>query len=200
MRIDDWAWPDNDTGLCKVFDQVNDIDRIIKYVANPRICIQAGGACGVWPYRFAQLFNHVHTFEPFYSNYEYLVKNIEGIDNITAYNCALSDKNESGTMEFDKTEINNIGAAFFKPGIGDVRTKTIDSLHVKADLIQLDVEGYELEALTGAIDTIIKNRPVIVIEEKKLPQVKRDFKLARYFIEDLGYREVDRIHRDVIFC
>ena len=198
----EWYWPANDIKLVQVFDDVGDIDLTMKYVKNPQVCVQAGGACGVWPLRYAQLFDLVYTFEPMKANRECLMLNLSGVDNVTVFASALSDSVTNGDMLFEKSEKDNYGAVYFKPGAGDVTTKTIDSLGLGAcDIIQLDIEGYEPEALKGAIDTIERFKPVIVLEEKPLPQfAHRDYKEARYFIEGLGYKQVDAIKRDVIFA
>ena len=198
----EWYWPVNDIKLVQVFDDVQDIDLTMKYVEKAGVCVQAGGACGVWPMRYSQLFDRVYTFEPMAANHLCLIRNLEGIDNVGVLHNALSDTVSSGDMLFEKSEKDNYGAVYFKPGAGDVTTKTIDSLGLGAcDLIQLDIEGYEPEALKGAIDTIERFKPVIVLEEKPLPQfAHRDYKEARYFIEGLGYKQVDAIKRDVIFA
>ena len=50
-------------------------------------------------------------------------------------------------------------------GVGMTPTMRIDDLALPGcDLIQLDLEGYELFALKGGLDTINKYKPVIVIE------------------------------------
>lgn len=197
----EWLWPDEDEKLVQVFDDVCDIDIIMSHVDQTRVCVQAGGACGVWPLRYSQLFDWVYTFEPMRENMECLARNIEGVKNIKSYGNALSDNQETGSMAFDRSEHNNYGAVYFKPGRGSVVTEKIDGLNLDCcDLIQLDIEGYEPEALRGAIQTIEAFRPVIVLEEKPLPQFSsRDYKEARYFIEGLGYKEVGRIKKDVIF-
>jgi hypothetical protein len=71
----DWLWPAYDTELIKVFDQVDDIDKILEYCPNRRVAIQAGGACGVWPWRLAQEFETVITFEPDWVNFQCLSVN-----------------------------------------------------------------------------------------------------------------------------
>lgn len=195
-----WAWPERDDKLIQVFDQVNDIDRIMKHVDGNQVCVQAGGACGMWPLRYADFFETVYTFEPVRENYECLKFNTYDASNIKPYPVALSDKEAIGKILLHPSEQGNAGAGYFEVGVGDVTSITIDGFNLEAcDLIQLDVEGHELEALKGAEHTIEKYSPVIVIEEKPLPQMEDDYRFARIYIETQGYEEIDRIHRDVIF-
>lgn len=199
-KVNTWMWPDDDNKLLQVINQVEDIDLILKFVKKTGVCVQAGGACGVWPYRYSQFFDKVYTFEPLQSNYECLSANLIGIDNITAYNKGLSNKPAKGDMFLDPLEKGNCGAVYFMEGDGDVSVTTIDSLELwRCDLIQLDIEGHELEAIEGGLRTIMLYAPVIVIEEKPLPQISGDYTLARKYLEALGYSEVARVHRDVIF-
>ena len=68
------------------------------------------------------------------------------------------------------------------------------------DLIQLDIEGLEVNALVGGMETIETYRPIVVIEEKQLPQYdEKKMKEARVFLESLDYQEIGRVHKDVIF-
>ena len=58
-------------------------------------------------------------------------------------------------------------------------TITLDTLNLDAcDLLQLDVEGYELQAVRGAVETIKKYKPVIILEssgvELELNQLMRE--------------------------
>ena len=50
----EWSWPDEDEKLVQVFEHVVDIDLTIKYVEATNLVVQAGGACGVWPLRYAR--------------------------------------------------------------------------------------------------------------------------------------------------
>lgn len=196
-----WHWPESDQKLIQVFDWVEDIQKILPYLSSFRNCIQAGGAMGQWPVEFSQYFEQVFTFEPHPGNFEYLEKNIEGINNITAYPWGLSNKTERISMHLDDCESGNSGAYYIKPGgsIKAIMSVEIDRFKFdNIDLIQLDVEGYEAEALEGAKNTILKYKPVIVIEEKALPHLQ-DFTRARRLLESWGYKEAEKIHRDVIF-
>lgn len=195
----EWCWPEYDRQLLRVFHQVADIDVIIKYVDQMGVCIQAGGACGIWPLRFSQLFETVYTFEPKVENYHCLMENIQG-SGIIAFHNPLSDKNEKYNVVNDDGEADNCGAGYLVQDSDGVEAIKIDDLGLGAcDLIQLDVEGYELEALQGAIETIKEYKPTIVLEEKPLPHINSDYKRARKWLSDMfGYRVVDGVSKDII--
>lgn len=201
-----WAWPVGDTELLRVFYQVNDIDQIIKYVPEEKksICIQAGGACGMWPLRFSNFFREVYTFEPVYSNYECLLKNTDGIRNIFRHNLGLSDAEKTIEIKYEKNKENNHGSGYgVESTNGDIKTITIDSLSLPyCGLIQLDVEGMELDVLKGAYNTILKHKPVICLEVKMLPHMERNnidpLSAVLWLQNTFNYRPIFQINRDVI--
>lgn len=196
----DWCWPAGDKKLVQVFEHVSDIDVFMPYVKDTKLCVQAGGACGVWPLRFSQLFDRVVTFEPQLENYYCLIDNIAGANNITVYHAPLSDVIQSYTIHNDIVERENWGAGYIVPDENGLPSIRIDDLSLDAcDLIQLDIEGYELQALKGAAQTIERFKPVIVLEEKPLNHVKCDPAAPRKWLETtFGYRLAERVHRDVI--
>lgn len=195
-----WYWPDDDTKLIQVFDQVNDIDLIMQYVENRSVCIQAGGACGVWPRRFSELFSQVITFEPVAENYQCLKENIKDTSNIVTFNLALSNAKGSGGMLLHESEKGNAGAWYLSKSGTGTHTIAIDDLHLlECGLIQLDVEGAEREVIEGAAHTIKACKPTIVIEEKKLPQQPGSHLEARELLQSMGYKQAATIHRDVVF-
>jgi len=71
------------------------------------------------------------------------------------------------------------------------------------DLIYLDIEGAETDALLGATDTIAKYRPVIGLEDKK-NQFYRRFGYKRspveMLVKDFGYKRIASYHLDVILA
>lgn len=137
------------------------------HLLGQRSCIQAGGCVGVWPIRLAQFFDNVHTFEAEPINYQCLVNNIEGIGNIRHYNAALGKDNTLKIhMEIPEKLRGNCGAYQVIPG-GDIDTVCIDDLGLDdVDLIYLDIEGSEYDALMGAAKTINTSRPMIGMEDK----------------------------------
>lgn len=195
-----WAWPADDSKLLQVVDQVRDVSFVMQHVAKRDVCVQAGGACGVWPYYLAEWFGKVITFEPDSTNYECLQKNNAGRTNVQAYNCALGARYGTGKMQLHETEQGNAGAGYVVAG-DDFEICWVDYLLLPAcDLLQLDVEGMEYDVLVGAAQTIAKYSPVIVIEEKALPQNLHKPTAAREYLQSIGYREVARMHRDVVFA
>ena len=195
----EWFWPEYDTELIKVFDQADDINAILPHVKYDGAVLQAGGACGVWPFRLREHFTKVITFEPDPLNYECLRLNLAGMD-IQAYQAALGAQRGWATVQRWHTERTNAGAGYVMPG-GEIPVVAIDDLRLSfCDLLLLDVEGSELDVLLGAYLTLERCRPVVVIEEKALPQNQdSDHRQARWFLQRMGYKEAARIHRDVVF-
>ncbi len=66
----------------------------------------------------------------------------------------------------------------------EIRTVTIDSLgFARIDLIKIDVEGMELEALEGGKETLARCHPILMVESVKTDKAK-----LRGVLERLGYR------------
>ena len=73
-----------------------------------------------------------------------------------------------------------------------VPVMTVDQFHVDdLSLIQLDVEGFELPVLQGAVETIRDRQPVIVIEDNR--------NNCAAFLADLGYAEVGQVGLDRVY-
>jgi len=75
-------------------------------------------------------------------------------------------------------------------------TITLDTLNLDAcDLLQLDVEGYELQAVRGAVETIKKYKPVIILE-KPVGNVELDI---NQLMRELNYNMVETTTHDNIW-
>lgn len=194
----DFYWPDSDTELRKVAEpDLMTINKAIPHVDDKKVVVQAGGACGVWPYFLSALFCEVYTFEPCPHNFDYLKQNIRGIKNIKANNAALGDGKEC--VEIERNE-KNVGAQCVRRTGGN-ETTSIDDLSLpQLDLLLLDIEGYEVKALEGATKTIEKFSPIISVETNGL-DVKLGFKedAAVHWLIEHGYEEFDGHRRDRLF-
>lgn len=195
---DGFWWPDQDVHCHQVIpNQVKDIEIALRYVQDPRVCIQAGGNVGIWPKYLSNIFEYTFTFEPDKENFECLEKNLDGITNIAYYNKALGNENSKGRLVGKK---DNCGAYQVEEG-EDFEITTIDSMDVVPDLIYLDIEGFEYFAIQGGINTIQNFRPVIAVEDKGLSEkygIKKG--AVEELLTPLGYEIVERVHRDVVFA
>ncbi|WFU68882.1 MULTISPECIES: FkbM family methyltransferase [unclassified Bradyrhizobium] len=67
-----------------------------------------------------------------------------------------------------------------------VRKMTLDELDLpRVDFIKIDIEGMEMEALSGAQATIRKYRPILLIEK-----IKTDTRQLEQWLKDNGYHAV----------
>jgi FkbM family methyltransferase len=196
---DGWWMPTTDrVGFKYISAQASDINTIVNFCQERRVCIQAGGNIGIWPAKLSEVFEQVITAEPDEANFNALTKNTEGITNITKYNSAFGKSFGSGSIKVNQA--GNMGALSVRSG-DNFHIIPIDSLNLtNCDLIQLDVEGYELFALAGAINTINKYKPTICIELNGLSQNygHTDEDVVK-FLTDIGYIKMCNIHRDVVF-
>jgi FkbM family methyltransferase len=159
---------------------------VLPLVAEKRVCVQAGGNVGVYPLALAKVFDRVITLEPDTDNLDCLVANVTA-ENVTIYYAALGSRVEMcGILRIDT---DNCGSHKTLPGSA-VPVQTIDSLGLdQCDLIWLDIEGAEADAIKGALATIEKFSPIIVLEEKGLGP-KADLP---------GYSRVMRIGNDTVY-
>jgi FkbM family methyltransferase len=123
-----------------------------------------------------------------------------GINNITLLNLGLSDMdgffrlNESWNIPKIKHIFNtNTDSNLLKEN-GSILTIKLDNLNIqrKVSLIKIDIEGMELAACNGMINTLIKFRPKVIVENN-------DKSLIQFF-DDLGYRLINNNNsRNMIF-
>lgn len=198
MKLGQTYWPASDIHChFATHKTLDDVDEIMSMVPKKGTVVQAGGNVGLWPKKMATVFNRVYTFEPEDLNYRCLVKNVTE-ENIIHFNAALGE--EAGTIGI-LTDKENTGAHQVS-GTGEIPVMTIDSLELEdCDLIQLDIEGYELFALKGARKTIEKFRPVIVIEFKEKLMEEYGIKPNEIadFLSLFGYSKKKELHRDIVF-
>src|SRR6201994_1877157 len=89
-----------------------------------------------------------------------------------------------GSLELRKRNGNEfIGQHVDYENMVNVRKLAIDEYNLpRVDLIKIDVEGMEMEALAGAARTIERSHPVMLIEK-----IKADAAVLRMWLESRGY-------------
>lgn len=201
-----WWWPASDENARPVIlrDCAPASAALLPHLnADRRVIVQAGGNVGVYPVALTDHFSMVVTCEPDPVNYQCLVKNLEARDSlhrVVAYHAALGE--EPGMCASREVHARNCGAHRVEFHTGTTPVTTIDTFNLgQCDAIWLDVEGSELFALRGAIQTIKRHSPVIACEDKGLDRQFFGVEpgALQKFLGDLGYEEVDRMGNDKIF-
>lgn len=194
-----WWVPKSDrVSLRIVLDESVDVTKIVEACGTRRRAVQAGGHVGIWPLALSTLFQNVTTCEPEPSNYAAMVKNLSETTNVEARMCVLGQC--AGRVGMNRAFRGNDGAHRVADG-DECEVITVDSLgYDDVDLIQLDVEGYELFALRGAEETIRRCKPVVCVELKGLSLVYgiEDYETVAY-LTNLGYQKAFRVRQDVVF-
>lgn len=204
-------WPAFDVKCSRViFNMADDLDEVMKYLQpnasrrptgpQRRVCIQAGGNCGVWPIKLSSLFDTVYTAEPDPQNFTALAFNTAHLPNVVRLQAAFGFERDKVKTALDDHELDNCGAYYLERG-GYVPTIRIDDLNAHGvDLIYLDIEGFERIALEGADNTIRRCRPLIVIEDKGLSERygSKQGDCEKWLEKTFDYVVLKRVHRDVI--
>jgi len=164
--IGPWFWTASDHGLWNITkDEWPNLKTLwSKHVTKYRVCVQAGGACGMYPRLLSETFDKVYTFEPDPLSFHCLTNNCQ-TDNIYKYHAAIGDTHQ--LVKLYRKSPHNVGENLISAEHGDyeVPMLMIDDLALDiCDFIQLDVELYEYQALLGAKETIKKCHPVISCE------------------------------------
>jgi FkbM family methyltransferase len=202
----DWSWNPIDQNLLLINDRTYDLKNIYHLFKNKRRVIQAGGAMGVVPYFLAKTFENVHSFEASPFNYPHAKENLSDIDNVVLKHQALSNQRGKCTINLHWKQVKNAGCYYTKnDSKGDIETVTIDEEFKNfddIDFIMLDVEGNELKVLEGAIKTIKRCLPIIMIEDVLMFQhqdIKQQLGAPEKLLRSLGYKRCGKMYKDLVF-
>jgi FkbM family methyltransferase len=140
----------------------------LKIIEDKRTAIDIGGNLGLWSRVMCLDFKNVQAFEPVTEYCDYFVKNAPEAN---LHNIGLSDK--AGELVMACATDGSCGDT--APLVNKRKEKALQIVEVvllddyqftDVDFIKIDCEGYELHVLRGAEQTIIENKPVIIVEQK----------------------------------
>ena len=181
-----------------------------KYIDKKSIVVECGCHIGTHTVKMASLCDKLYGFEPMPETYEVLNKNIvlNNITNAIIYKKGVADK--TGFTKYSWSLDDNPGASGLDNNpmgipprirttdkIIPVELTTIDSLNLdRLDFMKIDVEGYEQLVIEGAMNTIKKCKPVIIMEVWKDHFGRVDMNYTKNLFKKLlniGYN-VENVH------
>jgi FkbM family methyltransferase len=142
----------------------------------PGVLVDAGAMIGNHTAYLASFVPHtaIHAFEPAPVNASILRVNVSHYPNVVIHALALSDQPGRLTMSIEKGNRGHAVVAatdpWPEPGkvdtVWEVDAITLDSLALEeVRLIKIDVEWHEPQVIAGAIETITRWHPMVVVED-----------------------------------
>jgi len=151
----------------------------------------------------------VIAIEPEFKNYSLLKRNLElnNCNNVSIYQYAIGPTNNIYSLFLSKNS-NTHSMLNVKDSTGiksiKVQTKALDSLleEVKishVDLIRMDIEGYEVEAIKGMINTLKNSSPYLAMELHCDMAGHESIGNLLITLKNFGYELICAIDRDMDF-
>lgn len=183
--------------------------KAFEFVKTWECAVDLGAHVGIFSRHFAQVFDRVIAFEPTLETRQCLERNVP--DNVTIVPFACGDRDD--TVLFRRHIKNSGGTEMAIEDRGDsggfehysVRMITLDSLNLSGvGLVKIDIQGAEPLALRGAVDTLRRCKPVVLIEEKPFGGKGANGSVehimeSRDILIGYGYREGEKVGADRIY-
>lgn len=177
--------------------QYHKYEAAMKWVGKKRTAIDVGAFVGQWSRVMSMDFERVVAFEPVLDYRDCWNINMESVDNAEMIGIALG--NMSGDVRLMNYTEGSYGDTRIMDAddngdlVGTADMRPLDSFHIdRVDLIKIDCEGYEKQVIEGAMLTLERNKPVVIIEQKKNLDALEP-------LESLGAIQRDVIRGDYIY-
>jgi FkbM family methyltransferase len=178
--------------------QPRQLNRSLQFVTSWDLAIDIGAHVGMWSKYLVEKFKRVIAFEPMPQMRACLDRNVVS-DRLQVIPIALG--NEHGAVSFDYDEAHTGATHINRKQPGLIPIGKLDDFKLTGiGYIKLDTEGFELNVLEGARETLLASKPIIIVEDK-LHGV-RHYGQKPYasieLLESLGAAVLDRVVDDFI--
>lgn len=182
----------------------------LRFCRQFRSAVDVGAHVGLWAYNLAKAFQTVYAFEPLPDHIACFKKNVlDSTSNVVLFEQALGENpgyvtittptSSSGNSHVSDTRALEPGEMRSNP----IRVGRLDDMLGTiwdVDLIKIDCEGYELNVLKGAVQTIDQFKPTVIVEQKR--DMSQKYGLPRLgavdFLVGMGYEQAEEISGDHI--
>jgi FkbM family methyltransferase len=172
------------------------------FVTEDSTVVDVGAHIGTFTIPTSKKAKRVYAFEPVIETFQRLTDHIliNNSTNIIPFNFALGDVQTSAELDYmplfntggatltisrGSLPIRNLGEEHNPPKY-NILVKPLDDLDLPAlDVMKCDTEGCELLVIKGAIETIKKFRPVMILEHNDLSEMEEIMSL--FAENDLSY-------------
>ncbi|QSX75158.1 FkbM family methyltransferase [Lysobacter arenosi] len=152
-----------------------DTVKLFRHLASgSNVALDIGANVGCTALLLSQIAKQVHAFEPSPSTHHWLHQNTRQAPNVTTHNLGLGRAAAVSELTFAP---NNRSGGFVSDQTKATEGHTVETIQINrlddvvraqqigpVDFIKMDVEGYELEVIKGAPETLWRYRPVIALE------------------------------------
>jgi FkbM family methyltransferase len=155
-----------------VHPQEDELEILEKYLDGESVFLDIGANIGTITMPMAKIAKTVLAFEPVPVNVDLLEENkkLNNSENVQIFPVALGAT--AGLVGLEAQGAAETGTYSVR-GEGNIPLVTLDSLSTSPTVIKLDVEGYEIDVLKGARETLKKYKPVILFEINLIETRKR---------------------------
>ena len=156
-----------------------------------KLFIDIGANIGNHTIYFQDFFDSIISIEASEDTYQLLRFNTKNYDNIQTLNIGASSF--AGKLKFRNNKF-NVGASRIVEDNCDydfsIDVDKLDNIiksDEKVNLIKIDVEGHELDALKGSYRILINSKPLVVFEQEPT-EIKEGTSAVVEFLRSLGYK------------